>query len=157
MTLEKENFLRSKLVPALQKAAPSTPPRWGKMTLHHMVEHLADVMKVASGRLVMEIVTPAERLPLYREFLMSDKPFRENTRSPVLPEEPLPLRTRTLQAAIGKLQEEIIYFFEVFEQTPGLSTTHPVFGKLDFNENVQCVYKHALHHLQQFGIGSPFI
>lgn len=152
MTIEKENFLRTRLVPALQKTDPSTAPRWGKMSFHQMVEHFADVTMVASGRLKMELKTPAERLPLYREFLMSDKPFKENTRSPVLPAEPLPLRTRTIQAAIGKLQEELIFFFEAFEKDPGLKTTHPAFGELDFNENVQCMYKHACHHLKQFGV-----
>lgn len=152
MTIEKENFLRTRLVPTLQKTHPASVPRWGKMSFHQMVEHMADVVKVASGRLKMDIKTPPERLPLYREFLMSDKPFRENTKSPVLPEETLPLRTRTVPAAIGKLQEELIGFFEAFEKDPGLRTTHPAFGELDFNENVQCLYKHACHHLKQFGV-----
>jgi hypothetical protein len=152
MTIEKENFLRTRLVPCLQKISQATPPKWGRMTLHQMIEHLADVMKVANGKLKMEIVTPAEKLPLYREFMMSEKPFKENTKSPVLPEEPMPLRTHTIQAAIGKLQEEVIAFFETFDKNPGLKTVHPVFGELDFNENVQLLYKHMLHHLKQFGV-----
>lgn len=151
MTIEKENFLRTRLVPCLQRISHDTAPLWGKMNLHQMIEHLADVMKVANGKLKMDIVTPAEKLPLYREFIMSDKPFKENTKSPVLPEQPLPLRTHTVQAATGKLQEEIIEFFEAFDKDPGLKTTHPVFGELDFNENVQVLYKHCLHHLKQFG------
>lgn len=151
MSIEKENFLRTKLVPCLQKADPARPPKWGKMNLHQMVEHLTDVVKVANGKIKMDIVTPPDKLPLYKEFMMSEKAFRENTKSPVLPEEPLPLRTNTIQAAIGRLQEEIIYFFEVFEKDPQLKTAHPVFGELDFNENVQILYKHALHHLKQFG------
>ena len=151
MTIEKENFLRTKLVPYLQKIDPATVPAWGKMSLHHMVEHFADVIMAGNGKIKLGITTPVEKLPLYREFLMSDKPFKANTRSPVLPEEPLQLRTHTLQAAIGKVQEEIIFFFEVFEKDPLLKTTHPVFGELDFNENVQHLYKHALHHLKQFG------
>lgn len=157
MTIEKENFLRTRLVTSLQKINPATPPKWGKMTLHHMIEHLADVMKVANGKLKMEIVTPAEKLPLYREFMMSEKPFKENTRSPVLPQELIPLRTRTIQAAIGKLQEEVIAFFEAFDNNPALKTIHPVFGELDFNENVQILYKHCLHHLKQFGAEPPFL
>lgn len=150
MTIEKENFLRTRLVPWLQKLDPATTPKWGRMNLHQMIEHLADVVKVSNGKIKMAIVTPADKLPLYRDFMMSDKAFRENTKSPVLPEEPLALRTNTIQAAIGKLQEEIIYFFEVFEKDPQLKIVHPVFGELDFNENVQLLYKHALHHLKQF-------
>lgn len=155
MTIEKENFLRTKLVPCLQRTDPATTPRWGKMSLHQMIEHLADVMKVANGKIKMDIVTPAAKLPLYHDFMMSDKPFKENTKSPVLPEEPLPLRTHTIQAAIGKLQEEVIAFFEAFDKNPALRTTHPVFGDLDFNENVQVLYKHTLHHLKQFGVEPP--
>lgn len=152
MSLEKENFLRTKLVTYLQRLDPATPPKWGKMNVHQMTEHLADVMQVANGKLKLDIVTPAEKLPLFREFMMSEKLFKENTKSPVLPAEPLPLRTHTVQAAIGKLQEELISFFEVFDKNHGLKTTHPVFGELDFTENVQMLYKHTLHHLKQFGV-----
>lgn len=152
MSIEKENFLRTKLVTYLQRLDPATPPKWGKMNVHQMAEHLADVMQVANGKLKLDIVTPAQKLPLFREFMMSEKPFKENTKSPVLPGEPLPLRTHTVQAAIGKLQEELIAFFEAFDKNPGLKTTHPVFGELDFNENVQMLYKHTLHHLKQFGV-----
>lgn len=151
MTIGKENFLRSRLIPVLQRINPATVPQWGKMSFHQMVEHMVDVVRVANGQIIMELVTPPGKLPLYREFLMTEKPFKENTKSPVLPEEPLPLRSHTVQAAIGRLQEELIHFFQVFEKNPAFKTLHPVFGELDFNENVQCLYKHSLHHLKQFG------
>ena len=118
---------------------------------------MVDVVRVANGHITLSLVTPAERLPLYREFLMSEKPFKENTKSPVLPEEPLPLRSRTIQAAIGRLQEELIDFFQAFEKNPALKTLHPVFGELDFNENVQCLYKHSQHHLKQFGLDATLV
>jgi hypothetical protein len=84
--------------------------------------------------------------------MMSEKPFKENTKSPVLPEEPQPLKKHTKEAAVGKLQEELIYFFEVFEKDPGKKTNHPAFGELNFEENIQIMHKHALHHLRQFGV-----
>ena len=34
---------------------------------------------------------------------------------------------------------------------PLLESLNPIFGELDFNGNVQLLYKHALHHLRQFG------
>ncbi|MFN8288803.1 MAG: hypothetical protein U0U70_00975 [Chitinophagaceae bacterium] len=151
MSIEKENFLRSRLIPLLQKLDPATPPVWGKMNLHQMIEHFTDVTTLANGTKKLEVVTPAGRLPVLREFMMSDKPFRENTKNPLLPEDPPPTHTRTLQAAIGELQQELIRFFEVFEKDPALKTVHPIFGELDFNENIQLLHKHALHHLKQFG------
>lgn len=152
MNFEKENFIRTKFIGYLQRLNPATPPRWGKMNVQQMIEHFTDVVMVASGKIKMELAVPKERLPLYRDFLMSEKPFKENTKSPVLPEETLPLKKHTVQAAIGKLQEELISFFEVFEKEPALKTTHPAFGDLDFNENIQAMHKHAVHHLKQFGV-----
>jgi hypothetical protein len=152
MNFEKENFLRTKLISHLQKLDPDTPPLWGKMNVRQMIEHMTDVLMSASGKIKLPIVTPTERLPKLQEFMMSEKPFKENTKSPVLGEEPAPLKKHTKEAAIGKLQEEIIYFFEAFEKDPALKTINPVFGELNFEMNIQLLYKHALHHLKQFGI-----
>ncbi len=154
MSIGKENFLRTKLVPCLQQMDPGTPPRWGKMNVQQMIEHYAgDAVRNASGRLKIEkITTPPENLERMREFMMSDKPFKENTKNPLMGEEPAPIRYHTIQAAIGSLQQELIYFFEAFEKDPHLITRNPFFGDLNFEQNVQLLHKHALHHLRQFGV-----
>jgi hypothetical protein len=154
MSFEKENFLRTRLVRYLQQLDPATPPRWGKMSVQQMIEHYAgDAVRNASGRLhYNDIITPPEKLKATRDFLMSDRPFRENTKNPLLPEEPAMLRYNTVQAAIGSLQQELIYFFEAFAKSPELITRNPIFGDLNFEQNVQLLYKHAIHHLRQFGV-----
>lgn len=154
MSFEKENFLRTKLVRYLQQLDPATPPRWGKMTVQQMVEHFGgDAVRNANGRLKIEtIITPPENLQRMREFMMSDKPFKENTKNPLLGEEPSPLRYKTIQAAIGALHQELIYFFEAFEKNPQFISRNPFFGDLSFEQNVQLLYKHAQHHLRQFGV-----
>ena len=152
MNFEKENFIRTKLVSLLQKLKNDEPARWGKMNVQQMIEHFTDVMMVASGKIKLPIVTPADKLPRLREFMFSEKPFKENTKSPVLAEEPAPLKKHTKEAAIGKLKEELIYFFEAFEKDHDLITRNPFFGDLNFEQNVQLLYKHALHHLRQFGV-----
>jgi hypothetical protein len=154
MSLEKENFLRTKLVTCLQRLDPATPPRWGKMNVQQMIEHYAgDAVRNDNGRLKTDkIITPPEHLERLREFMMSDKPFQENTRNPLMGEEPAPLHYKTIQAAIGSLQQELIYFFEAYEKDPGLIIRNPFFGDLNFEQNVQLLYKHALHHLKQFGV-----
>jgi hypothetical protein len=154
MSLEKENFLRTKLVTYLQRLDPNTPPRWGKMTVQQMIEHYGgDAVRNANGRLkINNIITPPDHLNRMREFMLSDKPFKENTKNPLMGEEPAPNRYKTVQAAIGALQQELIYFFEAFEKEPALVTRNPFFGDLTFEQNVQLLYKHALHHLRQFGV-----
>ena len=157
MNFEKENFLRTKLVPYFQRLDPVTPPRWGKMNVQQMIEHCAnDVIRSASGRLKIDtIITLPENLQRMRDFLLSDKPFKENVKNPLLAEEPRTLQYKTVQAAIGALQQELIYFFEIFEKNPSLLTRNPFFGDLNFDQNVQLLYKHSLHHLRQFGV-EPF-
>ncbi len=154
MSIEKENFLRTKLVAYLQQLNPATTARWGKMSVQQMIEHYAgDAVRNANGRLKTDsILTPTGNLERMREFMMSDKPFKENTKNPLLGEEPAPLRYKTVQGAIGALQQELIYFFEAFDREPGLITRNPFFGDLNFDQNVQLLYKHALHHLRQFGV-----
>ena len=154
MSIEKEDFLRTKLVGYLQRLDPSTPPQWGKMNVQQMIEHFTiDGLKTANGsQKYQDIITPAENLARLREFLMSEKPFRENTKNKLMNEEPAPLKHKTVQATIGELQEELIAFFDVYEKNPELVIRNPFFGDLNFEENVQLLYKHALHHLRQFGV-----
>ncbi|MBC7508356.1 MAG: hypothetical protein H7320_06350, partial [Ferruginibacter sp.] len=110
MSLEKENFLRTKLVACLQRLDPATPPRWGKLSVQQMIEHYAgDAVRNASGRLKIDkILTPPENLIRMREFMISDKLFKENTKNPLMDEEPAPLRYKTVQGAVGELQQELI-------------------------------------------------
>ena len=154
MSIEKENFLRTRLISLLQQLNPATPPIWGKMSVQQMIEHFdGNGVRIASGRTrVDNVITPTANLPKYREFMMSEKPFKENTINPLLETEPVPIQFRTVQAAIGNLQQELIYFFEVFEKDPMVITRNPIFGDLNFEENVQLLHKHALHHLRQFGV-----
>jgi hypothetical protein len=42
MSLEKEDFLRTKFVGYLQRLDPSTTPHWGKMNVQQMIEHFSD-------------------------------------------------------------------------------------------------------------------
>jgi hypothetical protein len=154
MSIEKENFLRTKFVAYLQRLDPATKPLWGKMNVQQMIEHFAgDALRNANGRLKIDtIITPPANLERFREFMMSNKPFKENTKNPLMGEEPAPLHYKTVQGAIGALQQELIYFFEAFEKNPDLITRNPFFGDLNFEQNVHLLYKHALHHLRQFGV-----
>jgi hypothetical protein len=157
MTIEKENFLRTQFIPHLKRLDPHTSPRWGKMNVQQMIEHYGgDALRTASGRLKHEnILVPAEQLQRMRDFMMSEKPFRENTINPLLSVEPPPHHYNTIEAAIGALQQELIYFFQAFDRQPDLITRNPFFGDLNFEQNVQLLHKHAIHHLRQFGVEFP--
>jgi hypothetical protein len=138
----------------LQRLDPSTPPKWGKMSVQQMIEHFTnDALRNANGRLKTDtIITRPEHLERMREFILGEKPFKENTRNALMSEEPAPTEYKTVQAAIGALQQELIWFFEAYEQKPDMVVRNPFFGDLNFEQNVQLLYKHAIHHLRQFGV-----
>jgi hypothetical protein len=150
---EKANFLKSGFVPLLGQIAPGTPPLFGKMSVQHMIEHFVDAVKIASGKInIVELFTPVENLPRMLHFLMSDKPFSENLPNPLIPQTPAPVRQKSTDEAIAKLKKEIDFFFHVFETNKEQQTRNPFFGDLNFEQNVQLLYKHAVHHLRQFGV-----
>jgi len=153
MNQEKASFLKSRFLPLLKQIPTDRQPQWGKMTLQQMIEHFSDSVRIASGKTtVTDIVTPEEQLEKMRMFLMSDKPFRENTPNPLMPEIPAPVRNVSAADAINELQKELNYFFSVFEKNNLQVTRNPFFGDLNYEQNLQLLHKHAMHHLKQFGI-----
>jgi len=148
----KQNFLQRDFIPLLQKIDSSTNPRWGKMNAQQMMEHVSGFFKLSTDKLHIPLVTPPEHLPKFKEFLMSEKEFRENTKAPVLPDDPLPVRKKDLPEARKELEQEVNDFFNFFKDDPEKTTLHPVFGDLNFSEWVLLHYKHVKHHLKQFGI-----
>lgn len=151
---EQEQFLRSKFVPLLFVLDVAQPALWGKMNAWQMVEHLVDFFRVSTQKLHFPLVSPQEHLPKLKAFLLSDKPFRENTKAPVsvLGEDPLPLRFASFEQAVQELTGELGYFFQRYADEPAQTALHPVFGELNYEEWVQLHYKHVTHHLRQFGL-----
>ena len=148
----KEEFLKNDFIPLLGELNADDKGKWGIMTAQQMVEHFADAVKNANGKLILPLLNESERLQKSREFLMSENPFKENTDNPLIPKEGIPHRQPNIKSAINKLQKELEYFFEVFEKKPDLKTGNAFFGQLDYNMNVQLLHKHAMHHLRQFGL-----
>lgn len=150
---EKANFLRHRFIPLLKQIPSDTIPRWGKMTLQQMIEHFSDSVRISSGKTVhTDFVFPPEQLQQVREFMLSEQAFKENTANPLMPEVPAPVVNPSAEEAINELQKEINFFFSVFEKNNLQVTRSPFYGDLNYEENIHLLYKHALHHLRQFGI-----
>jgi hypothetical protein len=152
MNAEKLLFLRNEFIPLLQRLDPDTPPAWGKMNVHQMIEHFTDAVDLATGKMEFAPIGSTDLREKAYGFMMSEKPMRENTKNPYLPEEPRPHHRSTIQAAISDLQAALQDFFRAYEEEPSKKTPNPFFGTLDYGEQVQLLHKHALHHLRQFGV-----
>ncbi len=136
----------------LRQIPPNTQPLWGVMTLQHMVEHMADALRMANGKdQYTQLITPEDKIEKMQAFILSDKPFRENTPNPLLPKVPGPCRNGSLSESIEELEKEIDDFFSYFEQHPDARLLNPFFGYLNFDLYLRLLAKHARHHLRQFG------
>ena len=150
---EKAEFLKFRLVSLLKQIPSDSPPQWGKMSLQQMIEHFSDSVRIASGKTVhTNFVFPPEQLQKNRDFMLSERPFKENTVNPLMPEVPAPVINTSCEEAMNELQKEMDYFFAVFEKNNLQVTRNPFFGDLNFEQNIHLLHKHALHHLRQFGV-----
>jgi hypothetical protein len=154
MDTQKFDFITREFPERVSGLAADAVGKWGKMNGQQMVEHVTGFFMVSSGKYRFPLVTPAEHLPKLKEFLLSDKEFRENTKAPVnvVPEEPRTIEYASMQEALAALQSEINDFVKYFTNDPGARTTHPVFGELNLDEWVLLHHKHVTHHLKQFGL-----
>lgn len=148
----KIDFLKNEYCKLLSNLDADAPRKWGKMNVQQMIEHMSYSFRIANGRLPMEILTPAENIDRMQAFLASEKPMRENTPNPLLPDEPPAVIHATKDEAIAELKSEIDFFFEVFEKEADKTLKNAFFGVLNFEQQVQLLYKHSTHHLRQFGV-----
>lgn len=153
MLAEQEYFLKHDYIPLLRKLDPNQKGKWGKMDGQQMVEHMRDVFKVANGKIVLALLnTNPEKLAAARVFMMSDAPFYENTKVPAMPEEPRPHKYTTLEEGILKMEIEINDMFAFYAADPSKTLVHPMFGDLNYEQQMQYLDKHVRHHLRQFGL-----
>jgi hypothetical protein len=154
MNINKPGFIQHGFVQLVKDCPAGKIGNWGKMNAQQMIEHVTGFFMLSSGKLHFDLVTPEEHLPKFKEFLLSDKEFRENTKAPasVIGETALPLRNAGMKDAVTSLQQSIEAFVLYFKEDENKKTLHPVFGPLNFEEWVLLHYKHLVHHAKQFGL-----
>lgn len=143
-------FLRQEWIAALETLPENAERKWGKMNLIQMLEHMAEYVAMAYGKPPQGLQVSPEVSEKMRAFLESEKPFRENTPNSLMPEKPPPAKSKDKNTALRTLKNEIENFFDAFEKDPDNKIMNPFFGELNFDQSVQLLYKHALHHLRQF-------
>ncbi len=149
---KKARFLKQEYIPLLQRLSADTPAQWGKMNVQQMIEHMADYVAMAYGNPPQELVTAEDRLEKMQDFLKSERDFKPNTPNSLLPDDPVPARLSSVREAILWLHEELTNFFNSFDSEKKKYVMNPFFGELDYGMSIQLLYKHAWHHLRQFGI-----
>ena len=153
MTLkQKIEFLKSNTPRLLEGLRAKTSPWWGSMTAQHMIEHLTASIEESTGKIASIVATPEANLAGAKEWLMGDKEFKQNLKHPLLKDTLEPLKNKNIVEAYSKFVEELNHFFDVYAANPSQKNNHIGYGSLNFEEWVQCHYKHFTHHLKQFDL-----
>ena len=151
MDKNKIDFVLIEFPAKLKALNPETKGMWGKMNVHQMIEHMIDSIKEANGKIPRTLVTAPERLQAMQDFLRSEKEFKPNTKNVLMGEDPVPVRHVSVANAIAELEEELKDFEKHFKANPNSRITNAFFGDLNYDEWVQLMHKHSMHHLKQFG------
>jgi len=131
----------------VNRLAPGTRARWGRMTCAQMIVHVTDAFALYAGELTAAGKrTPLQYAPL-KHALVYLMPIPKNV--PTAPE---------LTARVpGDWNEEIERLRRAMSSFAGQRTrqdwpAHPVFGRLSCRAYGVLAYKHTDHHLRQFGV-----
>lgn len=150
--MDKLNFLKNEFPQLLKKLDADAKGNWGVMNGQQMVEHMAESISFATGKNNQPLHTPLEHVGKYKEFAMSDKEFRPNTKNALMSETAPPLTKESIGHAISQVEKEIADFIAYFEKNKGATLTNSFFGDLNFEEWTHLFHKHAVHHCKQFGL-----
>jgi hypothetical protein len=138
---------RQELLDRLERLSPQSKPRWGKMTAHQMLAHLADWMLMAKGDLKTAPMKRLLRYPPLKQLAIYWLPFPKGvaTAPELLGRKPSPWSVE-----LAAVREHVQAFANLGPKATW--PEHPVFGKMSAHAWSVFGYRHMDHHLRQFGL-----
>ena len=140
---------RNEILQRIEKLTPESKPLWGSMNVAQMMAHCANAAKMPTG----EIATKRVGFPinllgkLVKSKVLAEGPLRKNspTAAEIKVTDPKEFDTEKTNfiRAVKKLSAE-----NAVEK----NAVHPFFGSMTPEEWGRINYKHADHHLSQFGV-----
>jgi len=130
----------------IERLAPDTPPRWGRMSVAQMLAHCAEVQQVMNGK-PLEGTPWLLRLagPLIKRAVLSRRPYPRGAKT----------HPQYLQVSKKEFEAEkrrLLATLAGFHAAGGEGARHPLFGPLTADEAGWGSFKHLDHHLRQFGV-----
>ncbi len=148
----RDAFLQRRLFEALVALHASARPRWGRMTAQQMVEHLLWAFELSTGETQVECPIPEPQRQRAKAFLHDNRPTLREYMNPALAAGLPPARYGGVSEAVAGLRAAVNRFLQQAASTPESTQNHPVFGPIGMDEWARAHFKHAYHHLLQFGL-----
>ena len=147
-----QTFFQQDVPQLLNKLTIEAQPEWGEMDVVKMLEHLRAGTELFMGKIKTELEVPEEKLPRYKAFLMSDKPFMQHAPKPKVYNS----YEQKDELNFEKLKSDFLTALKKFDTVTrteqDFCVFHPSFGLLNAEETRQLQFKHICHHFQQFGL-----
>ncbi len=143
-----------KIKECLSKLKEDSKPKWGILTPQHLLEHLEEGYRLASGEIkVTECVTPEKIVEKVHNSLYNYEKFPKGTSFPTYKKEELEdLKHPDFETAKAKFFEAREAYVAFYKENPDAVLTNMVFGDLNRYEWYLLERKHLNHHFQQFGL-----
>jgi uncharacterized protein DUF1569 len=143
---------RQRIFQRIAAVKPESKARWGQMTAHQMLCHLADSFRATLGLKDVSSATGIVQRTVLKWVAL---------RMPVPWPKDVPTRPEMEQGTGGTPPRDfqsdraaLIALIERFTE-PDIAPTrtpHPIFGSMQEREWLRWGYLHADHHLRQFGV-----
>ena len=144
---------RDKVFELLNSLDAHAAPLFGKMSPQHMVEHLTSTVKMANGKMPVQLKVSEESAKATKATVIyTDYEMESGIKSALLGDEPPPYVNNSIAEAIAELKKEMADFDEYFKQHPDAAPVQHRMGALTHDEWVVLYNKHFAHHLRQFGL-----
>jgi hypothetical protein len=142
---------RAELVRRLRRLRPDQPRRWGRMTPHQMVCHLADAFRMAFGEVAVTPDSGFFRRTLVKWVALS-APVPWPAGIGTSPEIDQAAGRGTRPGDFAADVATVEAWIERARTTPRDGRPpHPIFGRLSESDWLRWGWLHVDHHLRQFG------
>lgn len=141
---------REAVLARLGNLTPDAQRQWGTMTAHEMVCHLSDGYRASNGLIVcVPVDTLFTRTVLRGVALHMPMAWPRGAKTVAEADQ---RRGGTRPASWDADHAELLRLVRTFEAVEGRA--HPIFGPLSVSEWGTWAWRHADHHLRQFGISA---
>ena len=142
-----EEFTRNELISRIKSINQQSNSKWGKMNNFQMLKHCTTCEEMFLGKIKIDRVLIGRLIGkmVLNRVLKDDKPFGRNS-----PTSPL-LKTTRLNGDIEIQKMEWINRIGQYANYTDQNFVHPFFGAMTKEQIGFFAYKHADHHLRQFG------
>ncbi|WP_214072676.1 DUF1569 domain-containing protein [Mucilaginibacter sp. dw_454] len=145
MELITDKLIADQLINRINLLQQDTKPQWGKMNVYQMLKHLTMWEEMAMNKTLYKQAFLGR---LIGKFALKDM-LKEGPLKQSMPT--VPSFKMSGDGDIGPEKSKLIDLIKAHIDYPK-GFLHPFFGKLTAEEASRMAYKHADHHLHQFGV-----